>query len=200
VGVALRTVARCGLLASLALTPIPIVNGLTNGRLQLAIDRTNADLLVDLARQTPEHGTVLLNLPQNNEYLFEVRLQLQLLYGRADLRVVDLGTAPPPAADDVRVATPRMDNQELLTPRVGVYEAGARQWRNDLLRRFGTRLETVDSVEQRVPLVLFAPEKPLCRLVGRIGLVEGLPCDSERPTLNRNTFAYGWDVYRVLPS
>ncbi|HEU5319927.1 MAG TPA: hypothetical protein VFX28_03945, partial [Methylomirabilota bacterium] len=114
--------APAGLLWSLT-----VVNAVADGRVQLAVDRANAEL-VDFLAGLPGGSRVVLNTRRVTEYLYEVPLHLSEIKRRPDVVVEHLAPsgheAPSPAP--VFLATPEMSGQPVPTVRIGLDEAGAR--------------------------------------------------------------------------
>ena len=88
---AVRIVARTLLALAVLFLPLTFGNAITNGRIQLAVDSANARLVKFLAANAPPASTVLVNIPEPNEYVYELGVHLALLNGRPDVKVMHRG-------------------------------------------------------------------------------------------------------------
>ena len=86
------------LAATAALGGILAADNLTFASSQIHVDEANADMLEALGR-LPPHSVVLVNIPREHEYLFEIRSHLRDLMGRSDLRIEPLDFTAPDAAE-----------------------------------------------------------------------------------------------------
>lgn len=187
--------SKIALAGGLALTAVVGINSATNGRLQLTVDAANAELVEFLAAQAPPRGTVLLNLPKDSEYLFEMRQHLAHLHGRPDIDVQDLRQAR-----DVRgalVVHPVMRQQPAPTVRLGFGEWDAPARARELARRGTDRVQRVYERLYTVPLVYVALEEIVCPLLLAADARGGVSCGVDRPVIDRRRFEYGWEVYAV---
>src|SRR5262245_43315126 len=123
-----RRVAWSALAASALLWAPAVVNAATDGRVQLAVDRANADL-VEFLGGLPAASRIVVNTLHRNEYLYELPLHLAEIVRRPDLVVQHVGvfTAGDRVPGGVFVVTPRMANQPGPTVRIALYEAGVRR-------------------------------------------------------------------------
>jgi hypothetical protein len=185
-------------LAATALLWVPgIVNAATDGRVQLAVDRANADL-VDFLAGLPLHSRVVLNTVYANEYLYELPIHLAEIKRRPDLVVQHVGLFPagsrPPAS--VFVVTPMMANQPGPTVRIAVYEAGVRRDSMRLHEMLSGGGDLVYTTERHVRLLEVSLHRHLCRLAGR-PFVDVTFCAGERGVVDGRRFTYGWRVHRL---
>jgi hypothetical protein len=193
-----RRVAWATLVASTLLWIAALVNAAGDARVQLAVDRANA-AVVDFLAGLPRGSRVVLNTTDAHEYFHELPLHLAEIKRRPDLVVQRVGMSAPsaPAPADIVVATPTVTNRPAPTVRVAVYEAGARHDLSrlgELLRDGG---EVVYTTEQRVRVVELGMQRLLCR-VARRPLIDPAYCPSDRGVIHAGTFAYGWQVHRLL--
>ena len=188
-------ISRAALGVAACLAAVVAVNSATNGRVQLTVDAANAELVEFVAARAPRGGSVLVNLPEDSEYLVELREHLARLHGRPDVAVGALGRAE--RASGALVANPIMRHQPFPTVRLGFSEAGSGARANDLKRY---RLDGGGPAYRRVhavPLAYVALEAPVCPLLIWTGALGGVSCGIERPLVDRRRFEYGWEVYAV---
>lgn len=175
------------------------VNAVTAAKCQLAVDHANEELL-DYLERLPGGARVLVNLPEGNEYVFEIGLHLSQLRGRADLAVGHLKlpvSAVFAGRKPIYIVTPYMKHQLVPSVRVAVHESGARQWSETLRAAFGSRALLERSVRAQFQSFDVAPHWTLCPVFGRIA---GPYCVPIRPPVDGRLHRYGWDVYRVSES
>jgi hypothetical protein len=192
-----RIVAAVVLTLALLCLPPTLANAVTNARIQLAVDRANADLIDFLAAGTPPGATVRVDLPTPNEYVHEVLMHLTLLKGRRD---IDVGHRDQPSHVEMGaafVATPYMLNRPRPGVRVPVSEGSPLRGTEAARQRFGPSAVLVHQVGRRVPLLVTPVPDPMCRLLARAEAHANLFCASRGRLLDRRVFRYGWEVYRV---
>jgi hypothetical protein len=192
---ATRRLAWSALAASGLLWLPGVVNAATDGRVQLAVDRANADL-VDFLAGLPSGSRVVLNTTYANEYLDELPLHLAEIKRRPDLVVLHVGASPrggsPP---DLFIATPTMANQPGPTVRIALHEAGVRGDATRLREMLGDGGELLYTTERPVHLVELGLHRLLCPLA-RAPFVDATYCPSGRGVVDARTFSYGWQVHR----
>jgi hypothetical protein len=188
-----RLVLGAGLLCALGMWPVTLINGVTTGRVQLAVDAMNVGLLHELAQALPADEKVLVNLSNGNEYVFEIRVQLPMLFERGDLQVSELGDAQPTAASNAVVAITRVTNKQIVMPRIAADDGSVNLPVGTSLGVDPTRLFAGD---RQVELLFVAPEEPMCQLLRQVGATAGYLCQNPRPFVDQRTFTYGWEIYR----
>jgi len=195
--VATRRLAWSALAASGLLWLPGMVNAATDARVQLAVDRANAEL-VDFLAGVPSGSRIVLNTPHVNEYLYELPLHLAEIKQRSDLVVQHVGVAAPRGHSQVEVfvATPTMANQPVPTVRIALDEAGVRRANALLAAVLSEGAEPVYTTEQRVRLVEVGTQRLLCRVATR-PLIDTTYCPSDRGVVDAPTFTYGWQVHRL---
>ena len=160
-----RRVAWSVLVASGLLWLVAIVNAVADARVQLTVDRSNADL-VDFLAALPSRSRVVLNTGVN-EYLFELPMHLSQIKRRSDIVVEHVTRMPPngPSSADVFVVTAEMANKPGPTVRVALDEPGVRHDNAMLSALLTARAEPVYRAVQHTRLVELAdPPTPLpCR-------------------------------------
>jgi hypothetical protein len=174
-----------------------IVNAAADARVQLAVDRANADL-VDFLGRLPDNSRVVLNTTWVNEYLYELPMHLAEIKKRSDLVVQHVG-APAPRGHrpaETFVATPSMANQPRPTVRIALDETGVRGDNARLAAMLSEGAESVYGTEQRVRVVEIGLHRLLCHVAGR-PFIDITYCPSDRGVIYARTFVYGWRVHRL---
>jgi hypothetical protein len=192
-----RTTAWGVLAATTILWLVTVANAVTDARVQLAVDRANADL-VDFLATLPTQSRVVLNTAQPNEYLFELPLHLSEIKRRPDIVVKPIVRPWPqgPAASPVFVATPDVTNRPVPTVRVAIDEFDTRSVNATLHALLSGRGELVHGSGQRAPLFELGIHRLLC-FVSVAPLVDPAYCPGDRGLVYWRTFAYGWHVHRL---
>jgi hypothetical protein len=195
--VATRRWAWSALAASGLLWLPGVVNAAADGRVQLAVDRANADL-VDFLADLPSGSRVVLNTTHANEYLYELPLHLSEIKRRSDLVVQHIGAAAPDARSpaQVFVATPKMANQPGPTVRIALHEAGVKRDTTRLREMLSDGGELVYTTERHVRLVELGMHRLLCHVAAR-PFIDVTYCPSDRGVVYARTFTYGWQVHRL---
>ena len=185
-------------LAATALLWLPgIVNAAADARVQLVVDRANAEL-VDFLARLPRSSRIVLNSTSANEYLSELPLHLAELKRRPDLVVQHVGAAvlSGHTTRDVFVATAMIQQPPGPTVRIAVHEAGVPRDAKRLAEMLGTSGDAVYTTERRARVVEIAMHRLLCPLA-RAPFVDPTYCPGDRGIFTARTFAYGWRVDRV---
>ncbi len=193
-----RTSMACPLLVATALLwSLTIVNAVADARVQLAVDRANADLVSFLAG-LPSGSHVVVNTAYVNEHVFELPLHLSELKRRPDIVVEHISRFaqdPAPRAD-VFVATPEMANQPVPTVRIGLDEPGVRHVNAMLNAVLNGRGELVYRAGERTRVLELGVHRLLCRL--RMSPpADATYCPTDRGVFYGRTFAYKWQVHRL---
>jgi hypothetical protein len=194
-----RRVAWSVLEASGLLWPVAIANAVADARVQLTVDRSNADLVGFLAT-LPSGSRVVLNT-RMNEYVFELPMHLSQIKRRSDIVVEHVTRMPPdrPSTADVFMVTAEMANKPEPTVRVALDEPGVRH-DNAMLNALPARCaEPVYRAAQHARLVEFGLHRLLCHVTGSL-VTDATYCPSDRRVIERRTFSYGWQVHRLRPS
>lgn len=196
--VARRRLAYGVLVATGTLWVVAVVNAATDARVQLAVDRANADL-VDFLGGLPRRSRVVVNMSPVNEYHFELPMHLSEIKKRPDVVVESLARSVPDggAAADVFVVTPEMVNQPGPTVRIALHEPGVRRDNATLGTILTGRAELVYRTAQHTRLVELGIQRLLCPLAVR-PITDATYCPSDRGVLDRRTFSYGWQVHRLV--
>jgi hypothetical protein len=186
-----------------------VINFSTVARLQLAVDGANAAVVRFLASEVPQGGTVLVNIQEPTEYVSQIGLHLVELYDRPDIQVVPLQVATLSGAalsGNVLIASPYIQNQVLLSGRLGVYEPKLQVWNGSVAGFVRAHAESAYHDRREVRGLSFDPARSACPLfaANQSGLsAAGLPVVSITrycqggALIDRRVFSYGWDVYRL---
>jgi hypothetical protein len=189
-----RNFSRACVALFLLLFLITIPNNISNAQLQLAEDAANTEMVEYLAKETPENGTVLVNLPESDQYIKEINYQLIYLEGRQDIRV-DAFTAKRLEAVQAGkggglIVSPDIKNQPPLSVRLGLYEDGAKTWNKTLRAALpnGTQPEFVITREYRQFNIDFITL--LCPVVNMPSY-----CAKSAQVVDRRVLSYWWYVF-----
>jgi hypothetical protein len=192
-----------------ALFCMNMFNFSTVARIQLAVDEENASVIRFLALDVPQGGKVVVNIQEPSEYVSQIGLHLAEFYDRADIRVAPLEVSALSELDQsygLFVVSPYIENQVLLSDRLGVYEPKVRIWIESIAEFVRVHGEDVYGDRRQVHGLSFDPARAVCPLfAGDVprSLPAGLPVPSimrycQGGTLiDRRVFTYGWDVYRL---
>jgi len=185
-----------------------LINFSTTARLQLAVDESNAAVIRFLASEVPQTGTVIVNIQDPTEYVSQVGLHLAEFYNRTDVHVTYLdpavfsqGSLP----GDLFIASPYIENQVLLSNRLGVYEPNMRTWTEAIAGFVRAHSQNIYHQRRTVRVFAFDPARAICPFFAGGGgfSVGGLPVESilrycqGGSMIDRREFLYGWDVYRL---
>jgi hypothetical protein len=191
-----RRVAWSVLAATGILWLVAIVNAVSDARVQLAVDRANADLVEFLAG-LPSRSRVVVNTGVN-EYFFELPLHLSQIKARSDIVVEHVTRVPltGPSSADVYVVTAEMANKPGPTVRVALDEPGVRHDNAMLSAALTGGAEPVYRAAQHTRLVEFGIHRLLCHVSGS-PLIDTTYCPRDRGVIDRRVFSYGWQVHRL---
>jgi hypothetical protein len=168
-----------------------IANNATNANIQLTVDRANAAMLDYLAANLPAGSQVLVNIQDPNEYVTEIGLHLANLRNRPDLTVAAYQGKTLPA--QAYVVSPTIQNQLRLSVRMGVNGPIQNSWNQSLQQAVdasGATLLHVDSFQFH--MFNFDLPQVFCPLMRGRNY-----CAEPAPTLDRRTFAYGWETFQT---
>jgi hypothetical protein len=212
----MRILASFCLITCFGMVPFLLANNATNAQYQLAADRVNSELVSFLAT-LPTDSKVLVNIPNNSEYVYELGLHLSDIQHRPDIKIGHFESQVPTAATgnlSYYVVTPLIENQLLPSVRLGADESSAQQWEQYLRNFLGDRLVLANVASSTPALVLndqtlpihqieyhfqqldFGLHRLIC-LVVLPGQGEGLFCDTPRSFIDNRQFLFGWKVYNV---
>jgi hypothetical protein len=174
-----------------------LFNTLTNARVQLAIDDVNARMMTYLTQSASPNSTILVNFQDFTEYVSEMQTQLESVYNRPDLTVAMFNPAEPlpESAGDIYLVTAKVQNQPLLTVRMGVMEKSQELW-NDTLNGFMQSNSNWHSTYETIRAIRLSDvnyPRLLCPFVKTRAF-----CATPAPTVDIRPFTYGWVIYELV--
>ena len=182
---------------SVGLIIITLINNYTSAGIQLTVDSMNDRLLTTISR-LPSGSMVLINIQSQNEYTDQIQMQLDARFGREDLefQLFDPNVVLPPACQpgSCFVVTPLVENQPLLTVRMGVYEPTQKGW-NDSLTAYlaGHPVWTeFDSILGSMRMLAVDFPRLFCVVMETRSF-----CAMPSPLLDTRSFQYGWKIYEL---
>ncbi len=187
------TVISLCLAAFFFITTLP--NNLTNARLQLTVDKRNADLIAFVSNELPQNAILFINIQQPSEYLGTISRSINEIYGRSDIQIRQLDPENLGLEDtdayQFYIASPVFINQFYRSVRLGFSADGANKWNDSISTYLNGRQKLV--FESLGKFQLFLVEIRLGCFVRR---VPGY-CDISTIPLDRRELTYGWKVYRI---
>ena len=176
------------------------VNNYTTARIQLIVDRANAETLAYIARQAPPDSTIYVNIQTSNEYVDEIGMQLVEVWDRDDLHlaVVDLSEMPVRGKTnpgDFFIIAPHVKNQPLMTVRMGVVESSLSDWTlglDEYLVEHGGWQSVAEFGGHFHNIILDLP-RLFCPFIKTRSF-----CATPAPMFDTRPFSYGWTVYRLV--
>jgi hypothetical protein len=191
-----RLVAWSVLIATTVLWGLTCVNAIADARIQLSVDRANADLVEFLAG-VPTHSRIVINVAYANEYVYELPLHLADVKQRPDLSVTygaSALSAPTPAAT-VFVVTPEIAHQPAPTVRIAPHEPPAQSIAGSP-GSLGSRGALVYRGHQQTRVLELGVHRMLCRL--KTGpFFDATYCPTDRGIVFWRMFSYGWQVHQL---
>jgi hypothetical protein len=187
-------------IATLAISCILFVgslfNTLTNARVQLAMDDANSHMMEYVSRSSVSHSVILVNFQDFTEYLPEMQTQFESLYGRPDLQVEMFipGMPFPESEGETYLVTAVVQNQPLLTVRMGVEEESQKIW-NESLKKFiqsNPKRYLMNAVMRTIRLSDVNYPRLFCPLINTRSF-----CAIPAPLVDTRPFTYGWRIYKL---
>jgi hypothetical protein len=178
---------------------VSTANAVADARVQLTVDRANAEMLEFLAR-LPTHSRIVVNT-RLNEYVVELPLHLSEVNGRPDLVVQHVAGWPVSRAAmaEVFVVTPQMTSPPAPTVRIPLDETGARHDEAILATLLAGRGDLVYRRAEHTPLIQFGLHGLLCHVTPD-WLTDAGYCPNDRRLIDRRPFSYGWQIHRLGPA
>jgi hypothetical protein len=191
-----RWLAGSVLVVTGALWLASVLNAVADARVQLTVDRANADL-VDFLAGLPSRSRIVLNTAMN-EYHLELPRHLLEIKRRPDLVVVlpSGGAAGGPASSDRFVVTAELLNRPGPTVRLALDEPGVRADHATLHRLLAGPSEPPYRAVRQTRLVEVGLHRWLCR-VAAPPFIDAAFCPGDGALLDRRLFSYGWQVHRL---
>ena len=192
---ALRSLVGLSLFSVFLLLP-SVLNGVANGRVQIAMDRSASAVLKFVATEVSQNGVVVVNLPRRHESVVQMRRLLTMIYGRSDIEVASIEDYSDVAPEIV--LSPTLRNRPRFSVRIGVPEGFSARFRNRFDRDFRKAPRLIAREKSDAFVQYFNAEMALCWIPGLRSdrRLQGL-CSSGRRFLGAQTFEYGWDIFRV---
>jgi hypothetical protein len=191
-----RCVAWSGIALTTLLWGLTVANAIADARVQLSVDRANAQL-VDFLGSVPAQSRIVVNIAHVNEYVYELPMHLADIKQRPDVSVTYGANAvsdPTPGAP-LFVVTPEIEYQPIPTVRIAPHQPPAVN--ADTIRdRFNGRADVVYRSHQQTRVLELGVHRVLCRLSAP-PIFDATYCPSDRGVLYWQTFSYGWQVHRL---
>jgi len=173
-----------------------LFNTLTNARVQLVVDESNAHMMTEVARSAAPNSLILVNFQDFTEYVAEMQTQFETLYGRPDLRVemINPEETIPDAGGDTYIVAASVNNQPLLTVRMGVVEEAQRIW-NERLKEFLQANDNWKSVYEAMRTFRLSDvnyPRLFCPFIKTRAF-----CATPAPLVDTRPFTYGWTIYKL---
>ena len=167
-------------------------NNLSNAKQQLAVDVANTRALEYIGSRALSEGVVVINIQDENEYVYEIQAYLDALsdVDSSTVRVFSPASGLPSEAD--LLAVPAVLNQPLLAVRMGVIEPTQQAWNRNLFDTAGDLGEPDFVTKSTFRLSVVDLPRLLCPLMPGRGY-----CQAERPYFDTREFQYGWSVYHI---
>lgn len=189
-----RVASLAGLILTLVLFAVTVVNNVTNARVQLAVDDANAAMLDFVAAQAPQNGQVLLNLSPQSEYSAEIKMHLDGLELRPDLNVATLSAKTLAAVrasnQPYLLVSPELVNQLILSVRMGVSEPDVRQG-NEALKGL-IQEGPAQTILSQFRLLNIDLPRLMCSFIPGASY-----CAKNSTVIDQRVFTYGWKIYWV---
>ena len=149
-----------------------------------------------------------MNIPAESEYIGQISLQLSQLHG-LDIEVIAYEPGLSQGINennDSLVISPTIENQVLLSPRLGIYEPVQVDLNEILLTNLGDGWKPVYIIEEEYRIFAIDLPRIFCPLVEKLNYSSvsttskavssmGRYC-SAAPLVDRQSFTYSWVVYQ----
>ncbi len=191
-----RIIAWASLGVSALLFAITLPNLVTNARLQMTLDRANAEMLKYVVDYAPQGSTVLINIQQSNEYVTEFTLWVNQISNRPDIKVdtfhdQDLATAEA-GNQAIWIISPHLENQFYPSVRMGIYQNTSTAWNQDLATHLNGKGEQIEDIRYSFPIFIFDPMRFFCPLTPSLSY-----CQVPNAPLDHRELSYGWSIERL---
>ena len=187
---------------------LTIPNNVTLAQQQLKVDAANSRLVDILAEELEPSQQLIVNIPAESEYIGQIRLQLSELHG-LDVKVIayEPGLAQGISENDASlIISPAIENQVLLSPRLGIYELVQVELNEILITDLGDEWKPVAIIEEGYRVFAIDLPRIFCPLVDKLNYSNvstsskaissmGRYC-SAAPLIDRQSFTYSWVVYQ----
>jgi len=194
-----RVLSMIGLVLTIALFLLVIPSLVTKARAQLAVDASNHEMLTYVLENAPESSVVLINIQDPNEYVGHFKTLVNVVGGRPDLQI-DYFQFQDPVSEGwndkvITIVSPIVENQFYPSMRMGVFEMPSRSWNQSLLEYMGDPSDHVFQARNSFRSALIDTPRAICFVFQSPKV-----CQKSHTPIDGRVFAYGWDIYRILPS
>jgi len=189
---------------------ITLPNNVTLAQQQLKVDAANNKLLDFLAEELEPSQQLIVNIPAESEYIEQIGIQLYELHG-LDVEVIAYENGLPQRInenDDSLVISPMIENQVLLSPRLGIYEPVQVELNEILITNLGDEWKQVQNIEEGYRIFTIDLPRIFCPVVEKQNYSDvsttskaissmGRYC-SAAPLVDRQSFTYSWVVFQQV--
>lgn len=187
---------------------ITIPNNVTLAQQQLKVDAANSRLVDIVAEELEPSQQLIVNIPVESEYIGQIKLQLSELHG-LDVKVIAYkpGLAQGISENEASlIISPTIENQVLLSPRLGIYEPVQVELNEILITDLGDEWKPVAIIEEGYRVFTIDLPRIFCPLVNKLNYSNvstsskaissmGRYC-SAAPLIDRQSFTYNWVVFQ----
>jgi len=189
---------------------ITLPNNVTLAQQQLNVDAANSKLLDFLAQELEPSQQLIVNIPAESEYIEQIGIQLYELHG-LDVEVIAYESGLPQGInenDNSLIISPTIENQVLLSARLGIYELVQVELNKILTMNLGNEWKPVHIIEEGYRIFTIDLPRIVCPVVEKINYSDvsttskaissmGRYC-SAAPLVDRQSFTYGWVVFQQV--
>ncbi len=184
------------LILSAVLFLATLLNNRTSAGIQLAVDAANEQMLVYLAREAPPHSDLIVNIRDSEvEYPRNIDQMLDVHYQRPDLTVLLPQALEAGEVDSTSpyILVPYIQNQPLLTVRLGVFEPSQESWNAKMDSYLASHpdWQPVARLERHFRLSILDFPRLFCPWIKTRSF-----CATPAPLIDTRLFSYGWKIYR----
>jgi hypothetical protein len=169
------------------------LNNLSTGRIQIAVDSTNAEML-SFARQMEPGSVILLNIQSPNEYYYKMKDYLNTFWRREDIEILTFDFQVPSQNRNIYLFVPYIKNQPLLSVRMGVVEETQNKWNTSLTPYFHEYPDWYQVVQFEHQFNMTGVNLPrlFCPFIKTRAF-----CATAAPVVDTRPFVYGWKIYKL---
>jgi 4-amino-4-deoxy-L-arabinose transferase-like glycosyltransferase len=181
---------------SVLLFAITIPNQVTNARLQIVVDRANAEMLTYIVDRAPQRSTIWINIQEPNEYVTEIALWVNQIDARPDLQVDYIHGQYLPTTktggQETWIVSPYLENQFYPSVRLGVYENTSKVWNQTLETYLNGKGRQINDIRYSIHLLIFDPMRFFCPLIDSLSY-----CQVPSNPLDTRVLTYGWKIVAI---
>jgi len=175
---------------TLLLFILTIPNFITNGKIQIAMDKVHQETLKYVSNTLEQNGRLLINIQKDNEYYQGVQYFLSDYYHRADVSLETVASVSVGNNDlQTLIIVPSVTNQPILTPRMNIIEESQTDWNQILYSNLGDGYSLKNVGEEQIHLFNINFSNILCPVLG-----ERNYCVNHEPIVDTRVMTYRWDV------